>query len=407
MDTDDTRSRGAEPTPHPEPLEGAAKLSLRVVEDLRELSAHVAEWQDLAAAALEPNPFYEPWMLLPAASHLGAGKTLLAVLVFAEDPARPGAPLLTGLFPLESRRRYKGLPIRHVRLWRHLHCFLTTPLIRAGYARETWQAFFGWLASDPRSGALFELSLIAGDGPCHQALIDHLHRSSRPSRVDECYTRALFRPGADAESDLAGALSGRHRRKIKRQEKQLAELGHLEYDALGPKDDVEKRIEEFLALEASGWKGRAGDALAAREVERSYFRAIVGEAFRSGRLSMLALRLDGRPIAYKCDFLAGRGAFTFKIAFDESYARYSPGLLLEIHAIQRLHAQSAIEWVDSCTHPANFMFNRIWLERRTIETLLVSTGKAPGDLVVSMLPLLAWLRGKLARAKRRPPEQPR
>ena len=110
---------------------------------------------------------------------------------------------------------------------------------------------------------------------------------------------------------------------------------------------------------------------------------------------MLALRLEGRPIAYKCNFLAGPGSFTFKIAFDENYAGYSPGMLLEIENVRRLHAQSQIAWVDSCADPLNFMFNRLWLTRRTIQNLIVSTGQAPGDFVVSMIPLLSWINRKL------------
>jgi hypothetical protein len=110
---------------------------------------------------------------------------------------------------------------------------------------------------------------------------------------------------------------------------------------------------------------------------------------------MLALRLDGRPIAYKCNFLAGQASFTFKIAFDENYARYSPGMLLEIEYVRRLHAQSQIEWVDSCADPFKFMFNRLWPARLTIQNLIVSTGKAPGAFVVSVTPLLSWINCKL------------
>jgi hypothetical protein len=43
------------------------------------------------------------------------------------------------------------------------------------------------------------------------------------------------------------------------------------------------------------------------------------------------------------------------------------------------------------------MFNRLWPARRTIYTLLVSTGKASGDLFVSTVPLLTWLRRTLRR----------
>jgi hypothetical protein len=186
---------------------------------------------------------------------------------------------------------------------------------------------------------------------------------------------------------------------IRRQEAQLSAMGLLEYDALLPGDDVTVWIEEFLRLEDGGWKGRENSALASNEAERSYFKTIAAEAFRQGRLAMLALRLDGRSIAFKIDFLAGRASFTFKIAFDENYSRYSPGMLLEVENVRRLHAQSQIEWVDSCTDPFNFMFNRLWLGRRTVQSLIVSAGRAPGDLAVSAIPFFGWINRKLKSVK--------
>lgn len=370
-------------------------MSVTVVATPASLAEFLPAWEDLAASVSEPNVFYEPWMMMPALHNLGAAKTLLISLIFTTDPAQPGAPLLCGLFPLECGRGYKGLPVKFLRLWRHKHCFLTTPLIRAGYERQTLEAFFDWLAKDARSGALLEINMMAGAGPFHQALVDYLYISAKPNRVFDSYTRALFQPSVDADTYLCAALSSKHRKMVRRQERGLSEIGRLEYDALAPGDDVTAWMEEFLQLEAGGWKGRESSALASNSLERSYFKAIATEAFRRGRLAMLALRLDGRPIAYKLDFLAGRGSFTFKIAFDENYARYSPGLLLEIENIRRLHAQSQIEWADSCADPFNFMFNRLWPARRTIQNLTVSTGKAPGDLIVSVTPLLSWINRKL------------
>jgi CelD/BcsL family acetyltransferase involved in cellulose biosynthesis len=374
-------------------------MSVTVVAATSALAEFLPAWEDLAASALEPNVFYEPWMMMPALQNLGVAKKILVALVFTADPARTETPLLCGLFPLEFGRGYKGLPVKFLRLWRHKHCFLSTPLIRAGYERRTLEAFFAWLATDARSEALIEFNMLPGAGPFHQALVDYLYSSGKPNRIFDSYTRALFQPSVDAETYLCAALSAKHRKMIRRQERGLSEIGRLEYEALTPNDDAAMWIEEFLQLEASGWKGRESSALASNESERNYLKSIATEAFRRGRLVMLALRLDGRPIAYKLDFLAGRGAFTFKIAFDENYARYSPGMLLEIENIRRLHAQSRIEWVDSCAHPFNFMFNRLWLARRTIQNLTVGTGKAPGDLVVSVTPLLSWINRKLKPGK--------
>ncbi|HEY6402118.1 MAG TPA: GNAT family N-acetyltransferase, partial [Blastocatellia bacterium] len=145
------------------------------------------------------------------------------------------------------------------------------------------------------------------------------------------------------------------------------------------------------------WKGQENTAIASDESDLSYFRSIAKEAFRRGRLSMLALRLDGRPIAYKCDFLAGRGMFTFRIAYDENYARNSPGMLLEIENVRRLHDRSQIEWVDSCNDSFSFMFNRLWPARRTILDVVVGAGKTWGDWVVAEIPLLKLLNRKLLR----------
>jgi hypothetical protein len=51
------------------------------------------------------------------------------------------------------------------------------------------------------------------------------------------------------------------------------------------------------------------------------------------------------------------------------------------------------------------MINRLWRERRAVRTLLVATGRAPGDLVVALFPLARWLKRKFRRpGKPKPPE---
>ena len=116
---------------------------------------------------------------------------------------------------------------------------------------------------------------------------------------------------------------------------------------------------------------------------------------------MLASRVDGKPVAMKCNFLAGRGSFAFKIAFDESYSHFSPGMLMEIENIRRFHAIPDIEWMDSCAVPSQAMINRLWPGRRIIQTVLVSTGNPPGNLAVSAIPMLRWLKRLFANSRRR------
>ena len=377
-------------------------MSVVVIDDITVLEKYVPAWEDLAANAIEPNAFYEPWMLISAIRTFGAGRRLQFALVLDNESARhDGAPLLCGIFPLEQQNHYQGLsrklPFKTLRLWKHKYCYLCTPLVREGYGQQVIAAFFDWLDAGSHDCSLMEFRFIAGDGLFNGLLMEYFERHIKLHYISMYFLRAMFRPTIDADTYLCAALSAKHRKMIRRQERQLSEIGRLEYDALTPDDDVEVWIEEFLRLEASGWKGREKSAIASDESDQSYFRSIATEAFRQGRLSMLALRLDGRPIAFKCDFHAGRGLFTFRIAFDENYARNSPGMLLETENVRRLHARSQIDWVDSCNDSFNFMFNRLWLERRTILDVVVGAGKSWGDWMVAAIPLLKSLNRKLLR----------
>ena len=388
-----TRTRSQKPPPD------KGEMSVVVVRDLEELSRRVGEWDELAAAALEPNPFYEPWMLLPAARAFGEGKELVFVLVYAPHPRVESAPpVLYGLFPLELQKSYKGIPVKTLSLWQHLHCFLCTPLVRAERARECIAAFFDWLAKSDESAPLLELNFFAGDGPFYQLLVEEFRERDTLFQPAEYFTRALFRPAADAETYLGDARSGKRRKELRRQERRLGERGAVEHAELGPDEDTGAWAEEFMRLEAEGWKGRGGTALAMSAQERAYFSELVREAQRRGRLMMLGLHVAGRPVAMKCNFLAGAGSFAFKIAFDESFASYSPGVLLEVENVRRLHGRPDIEWMDSCSVPVNFI-NSLWPDRRTICTLVMATGKSPGGLVVSLLPLMRWLKRRFARSR--------
>lgn len=395
------------PRPAPAPFRAPVQTPAMWVEFITEpekWADYATAWEKLAAAAIEPNVFYEPWMLLPAVEQLRDGKKLGLALVFAPNPTCDhGPPTLCGVFPLEIQSHYHGLhwslPVKTLSLWKHKYCYLCTPLLRADCANDALETFFDWLDSGAHGCALMEFTFVAGDGPFHHLLTDFLYKTAKLTFTSECYTRALFQPASDADAYLRDAISGKHRKALRRQQRQLTEIGQLTYDSLGSDGDVAGWIEDLLQLEAQGWKGRQNTALVSNESELRYFRIVATEAFRRGQLMMLRLQLDGRAIASKCNFLAGRGSFAFKIAYDETWGRYSPGQLLEVENIRLAHGIPQLAWMDSCADPFHIMIDSLWSARRTIQTVTVSTGKALGDLAVSVFPLLKWLNRKLRRRK--------
>ena len=363
-----------------------AGLYVTVEETACALERHAAAWDELVEHAAEPNAFYEPHTLLSAWRHL-APPGLRVVLVWVPNVLRGQPPHLAGLFPITRRDRYKGLPTPVIATWQHLYSYLATPLVRMEFASQVLQTFFAWLRTE-NDAALFECQAIRSDGAFYHALIDTLNRLGFEAFHAAKHTRAAFVPAVSADAYFEHSLSGKKRKELRRQERRLGELGRLAYDDMP--GDLDAWIDEYVRLEATGWKGQGGTALQDDPAALAMFRAYAHGAHARKRWMALALRLDGRAIAMKCNLLAGTGAVAFKTAYDESYARFSPGVLLEIEHVRLLHERGTPAWMDSGAAADHPMIGHLWRDRIAIETLVVPTGRAPGVFAVAALPLLRW-----------------
>jgi len=369
---------GRLPLARPSGTQPASRVALiRGREALVELAP---AWEELATQALEPNPFYEPWMLLPALECFDTdGKVELAA-VWSDQR-------LDAVVPLERLRRYKGFPLRAAAAWRHRHCLLGTPLVRAGCAVQSLKTLLAWLREADEGAALLSLSYLP-EGPFLHALIDALGEADLGALTTDSYNRALLRREKDAEAALA-TLSRHERQELRRRERRLGEQGRVSHFALGAADDIAVRVDEFLRLEAAGWKGEEGSALACSEANRRFAHAVFGEAFRRGRLQMAGIDLDGRPLARCTSILAGAGGYAFKTAYDAKFARYSPGVIAEVDRIRHLHEMPQLQWLDSFTAPGNTVLNRLWKGRIAVHHLVIGT-RPSGEAVVAALPLARW-----------------
>ncbi len=383
---------------------------MEVVTDLEEATRRVPQWDALAADVLEPNPYYESWMLLPAIRAFRPDFKDLALLLIYTAP-RPKAahtangsaePQLIGMFPFERRKRYRQLPLTHLTLWDYGSCYAGTPLIRRGEGERVLNTLWRWLESGRRGDRAFEFRWVPGEGPVAQALTDFCRVHVALNLQNRLFTRALLVPRESHEAYLKAALSANKRRDLARKERRLREMGTLSYDELEGSAHAERWIEEFLDLEASGWKGRQGTALATRPAHAQFFREMAHAAAARGTLWLSALRLDGRAIAMRCNLFSKPGSFFFKPAYDETLARHSPGVLLEVETIRRLHEMPDVHWMDSCTAPNNELLNALWLDRRIIQTIAWADYHGGAGLVLTAHVLFRWVRCRIGRSNENP-----
>lgn len=377
-----------------------AERSRTVVELVRDdagLAPHVAAWDALAERALEPNMFFESGALRAALRHMRLPGAFCGV--FAYRVTADGSRTLIAFAPFV--RVVKGprgwLP--SYRLLTYVHCNLSTPLIDRDHADEALDALLDWMDRAPDGVRLFGLYTIAGDGPVATVLYARLAARGQPHITEISHDRAFLRVGESAASYLAQAIGAKKRKELGRQRRRLEERGTLTLTEARGGAEAADWMSRFLVLEAKGWKGRRGVAFNRTAEGRQYFAEFMEHFVARGRAMLLSLRLDGQDIAMKCNLVApdGRGAFAFKIAHEESLARYSPGVLLELDNVQLLHAGArGIAWMDSCAIPDHPMIDHLWSERRRIVYVLCGSR---GPLGRALVALFRWRnrRGQAAR----------
>lgn len=351
----------------PEAIPRSVRITL-VEHDWRSLDipAERSRWDALAQWASEPNPFHESWYLLPA---LRAFDPLGEVRLLCLESGGQ----LAGLVPVRRAVRYYGHPVPHLTNWLHANAFLGAPLVAQGFERAFWRELFAWCDSRPGGALFLHLSQLPLEGPLHDALTQVLVEQGRQGITVLREGRALLRSELGPEAYLEESLSSKKRKELRRQYRRLAEEGELTVERTEGCEGLAAWTRAFLKLEHAGWKGNRGSALACNTATAALFREALQGAAERGRLERLAIRLDGRPVAMIATFLTPPGAFSFKTAFDEDFARFSPGVLLQRENLELL-ARPGVEWTDSCAAMDHPMIDHFWRERRTVARHNIAIG---------------------------------
>jgi hypothetical protein len=180
------------------------------------------------------------------------------------------------------------------------------------------------------------------------------------------------------------ASLGKMRRNMKWYLKRLKAQGEVSVEiARGPfaKEDF---LAEFLALEASGWKGHEGSAIASRpDGSAAFYTTLIRNFAAEERLEWHALRVDGRLVAALMGLRCGPSLSLLKIAYEEEFSKCMPGHLLMAETIKDAFARPDIREL-------NFLSSMDWLQSWRVDyDKYVDVHLVPRDML-PMLLHLAW-----------------
>jgi CelD/BcsL family acetyltransferase involved in cellulose biosynthesis len=321
-------------------------------------------WRRLAQHAAEPNVFYTPDFALGAAPALG--RDVEAVLVWSAEGQ------LLGLLPFRRSSRRYGMKLPLLVGWTHPFAPLGTPLVDRDATAEVAAAFFGHIGGDAALPKLLLLPLLPDAGTVARALRTASEKRGGAQAEFGAHRRAALDLAAGRPRDLDEVIGAKRMREARRLRRRLGEAGRVEFAVACSASDVAQALQRFLALESQGWKGAAGTALVQSAAHRGFAEIALDALARRGEATIAELRLDERVVASTIMLRSGDRAWSWKIAYDEGMARFSPGLQAMTEVTAALVADETIKFADSCAVPDHPLMDHLWHDRLAMADVMIA-----------------------------------
>jgi hypothetical protein len=335
---------------------------------IAELIDEVKPWQSLSDHALEPNVFYDPPFALASMLHIAEGP--LPRILIVEKLTAKGFVWI-GFFP-HGHNRLNGGP-RVTRGFRNRQMALGTPLIHKDYPQTAIAAWLDWLETDASSGVAL-LPMQRMDGPFAALLRSMLVERKLGVRVFDRHLRAVLPGRQDAEAYFETHWRAKKLKELRRQRRRLAEIGPVRIGIVRKGQEIHQAIENFLILEAAGWKGKRATALVQEPGRAAFARATLRGLVRQERLMVMSLEAGTTIIAIGLVLRHGDRAFFWKLAFDERFASLSPGVQFVQELTRLILADCEIAAIDSCAIADHPMIDHLWRDRQDMADVMINAG---------------------------------
>ena len=327
-------------------------------------------WRNLCTRADAINIFMNP-VLVYLAGEAYPELLCSALLAWQNDGA--GIPQLMGIWAFAvAPAPYSPIPARMLCAPPVPNAYLSTPVIDRQSLDAVLAAMIEHIADNKDLPKIVALDAMGADTATMQALARVLKARATAPVVFSQSPRPHLASSLDGKTYLEQAFSSSSRKKLRQHRRRLAEKGELKSVIVSDPAAIRKAFEDFLTLEASGWKGREDTAMLNNPADAKFARAMIGALADQGDAAIHMLTLDGRPVSMQIVLRAGSSAFTWKTAYNETLHDFSPGtLLLEDYTVALLAAPEITD-VDSCSFDdTGYMAS--WTERAQISKLWFDT----------------------------------
>ena len=322
-------------------VRAGSSVQVRVATSLEALEEHADSWDRLALASPERLPMLShAWVASFLETCNPEGSPWACLFAYAGED-------LIGVLPLLRRRRFGFSrlvgPVDN-------HTDFAHPLLSTDRAVEALEALVD-AAGELYPGLWMRFYGIRDSSPLLPALpaLEPRYRILRPT-VDD----GSFVDTSGSFEAYQTELSSSFRRSL-RSARRKAEQEHvLDFEVVaGAEAARTDLLADFIRVEAAGWKGQSGSAIACDPARVAFYTALAQRLANRGWLEWNLARFDGTVVAAHFGVRLGSSLLLPKGGFDETFIRFAPGNLLFWEVFTRSF--------ENDTEEVNFLTGKPWM----------------------------------------------
>jgi CelD/BcsL family acetyltransferase involved in cellulose biosynthesis len=292
-------------------------LRVEVAGDIASLRQLAPAWRELVAVSGVDHPFTTPEWIESWWEAFGGGPRKLFVL-----SAWRGRSCV-GVAPLALRRgRLYGIPVRRCESIGNTHTPRWDVLVAPG-EEEAYGALWRFLV---QNSALWDVLLLA-QLPAESRTLDLWPKLAEQGGMLSGRWTAGGSPRVPIRGDwesYVATLPRKHRSNLRNRSRRLAKLGEVTSKILLGPEGIAEPLAEAWRIEALGWKGAQGTAVACSPASKRLYESFAERAAGRGWLQLRFLEVAGKRVAFMYNLRFGAFDFIVKQGFDPELGAYAP-----------------------------------------------------------------------------------
>ena len=312
-----------------------------IIRGTQEFAKYYRQWNRLWASSRVTSPCCQAENLVQSVETLWPEKELLVIAVFHESKLVAGLPLIGSPgIPGMNIWPTIELPNNEWGCWGDLmvHTNFETP--------STYNELVQALDQLPNH-LMLRLNLVPMHQPQWKMFFEEFKKHRGDYHCSPAYEVGIIEHDLTWEQ-FESQLSSGFKKKLRKYERKLSEIGQLDIEIVS--DVCESKIESYLQrvmdIENRSWK-HASDTTIESKGKSQLFLDQAIELANKGALVISFLKLDGQDIAFDFGMTGKKTYHSWKIGYDQAYAKYSPGNYLTKATTLYFHETGFCDFQDT------------------------------------------------------------